>query len=266
MIELVHVSDLHFGTEDPAVAEGLLKALAERTPDLLVVSGDLTQRALPAQFAAARRWLDYLAIPRLVIPGNHDQPLWNIWRRLVAPLAGFRQFVTPDLEPTARVGDALVLGLDTTWRWVWKRGCIRQRHLESIRACLGAPDDPRVRIIVTHHPFLPAPGAPCFAPMYGRTDEALALLRRCGPAVLLAGHLHLGDTGGIHATESGSLLAIQAGTAISKRIREQVNTFNRLQIQDQEISVTVCQWNGERFEDGECQRYVRERRVWVRVE
>jgi len=265
MTELVHVSDLHFGTEDPTVAEGLVRAMMERPPELLIVSGDLTQRALPDQFVAARRCLDHLAVPRLVVPGNHDQPLWDFSRRLLAPLARFRQFVTPDLDPLVRLKDALVLGLDTTWRWVWKRGCIRQQHLDAIRASLGAMDDSRLRILVTHHPFLPAPGAPRFAPMYGRTDEALSLLRHCGPAVLLAGHLHLGDTGGIHATEAGSLLAVQAGTAISKRVRTQVNTFNRIQVQDHELSVTVCRWNGERFEDGDCQRYVRELRVWTPV-
>jgi 3',5'-cyclic AMP phosphodiesterase CpdA len=264
--ELAHVSDLHFGTELPQLERELRAVLSRKPPTLLVISGDLTQRARVGQFRAARRSLDQMPQPRLVIPGNHDQPLWNVFRRALSPLGRYHRFITRDMAPVHETPDAIVLGLDTTCRWVWKCGCVRQEHLETLRRTITNPDDHRVRVIVTHHPFLPAPGAPSFASMYGRVGDALGLLRAHGPAVLLAGHLHLGDTGGIHATESGSLLAIQAGTAISHRVRAQTNTFNWISIDHESLTVVVRHWNGETFVDTDCQRYLIRRRTWTRVE
>ncbi len=264
-MEVAHLSDLHFGTEQPEVVAGLYAFLERRTPSLVIVSGDFTQRARVAQFRAARACLERLPKPQLVVPGNHDQPLWDFTRRIVSPLGRYRRFITSDLQPMHAAEGVVFLGIDTPCRWVWKRGRMRPDHLDVMRRRLSDEGDRRLRVLVTHHPLLPAPGAPRFGPLYGEVELALGFLRKHGPAVLLAGHLHLADTGGIHATESGSLLAIQAGTAISRRLRNQPNAFNWLELDDHRVRVTVYKWDGARFAESDAQEYVRIR-GWERVE
>ena len=100
MRTLVHLSDLHFGRTDPALIEPLLASIAAIAPDLVVVSGDLTQRARAAQFAEARAFLDRIAQPRIVVPGNHDVPLYRVWERFLSPLGKYKKHIGSDLEPT----------------------------------------------------------------------------------------------------------------------------------------------------------------------
>src|SRR5215471_9311717 len=99
VIRLAHLSDLHFGTEDDAMVKRLLAELAALQPRLIVVSGDLTQRARRRQFAAARAFLDRLGAPHLVLPGNHDIPLYDVGRRIASPMGRYRQMITRELDP-----------------------------------------------------------------------------------------------------------------------------------------------------------------------
>ncbi len=98
MKKIAHISDLHFGTEDPMVATGLLEDLADYQPDLAAVSGDLTQRARHSEFIAARNYLAQIAAPKIIVPGNHDIPLYNILRRWLAPLQNYHETITRDMH------------------------------------------------------------------------------------------------------------------------------------------------------------------------
>ena len=60
---IVHLSDLHFGRVDPKIVAPLVRTVETAAPDLVVVSGDLTQRARGGQFREARRFLDRLTFP-----------------------------------------------------------------------------------------------------------------------------------------------------------------------------------------------------------
>src|SRR3954469_2042372 len=98
MRTIIHLSDLHFGRTDPSVVEPLVATVAELRPDAIAVSGDLTQRARGEQFREARAFLDRLPpVPQIVVPGNHDVPLWNAFKRFAQPLANFRRYITADL-------------------------------------------------------------------------------------------------------------------------------------------------------------------------
>src|SRR5579859_4560786 len=99
MKTIAHLSDLHFGRLDQPVARGLVDDLSERHPTLLVVSGDFTQRARPRQYGAARDYLKGLPGPQLVVPGNHDVPMFDVVRRFLFPLNRYRQYISPDLTP-----------------------------------------------------------------------------------------------------------------------------------------------------------------------
>src|SRR5690242_8777714 len=99
MRTILHLSDLHFGRTDPALIDPLLAAAREIAPDVVVVSGDLTQRARRAEFAAARAFLDALPSPQIVIPGNHDVPLYDVFSRFFRRLDRYQRTITEDLEP-----------------------------------------------------------------------------------------------------------------------------------------------------------------------
>src|SRR5205823_769830 len=79
--------------EDEAVAEALLEDLAALEPALVIASGDLTQRATRAEFRAARHWLDRIPFPKLVVPGNHDIPLFDLFHRAFKPLTRYRRYI-----------------------------------------------------------------------------------------------------------------------------------------------------------------------------
>src|SRR5438309_7042065 len=100
MRTIAHLSDLHFGRTDPALIEPLLASLDAIRPDVVVVSGDLTQRARAAEFEQARAFLERVRFPRIVVPGNHDVPLYRVWERFLSPLGRYQRIIQSDLEPS----------------------------------------------------------------------------------------------------------------------------------------------------------------------
>src|SRR5688500_18412736 len=157
MRTIAHLSDLHFGTEVSAVADALANDLERHPPSLLVVSGDLTQRARSSQFQAARDYLARLPHPQLVVPGNHDVPLYDVLRRFTMPLNRYCRFIDDDLDPTFRDDEILVAGINTARSFTWKNGRISVQQIAALRDRLDE-DERRIKIVVTHHPFIPPPG------------------------------------------------------------------------------------------------------------
>ena len=113
MRTIVHLSDLHFGRTDPELVEPLISAIRRLNPTLLAVSGDLTQRARSHQFREARAFLDALPQPKIVVPGNHDIPLYNLYNRFFQPLDKYRRHITDDLQPTYSDDEMIVVGVST---------------------------------------------------------------------------------------------------------------------------------------------------------
>lgn len=211
---LAHLSDLHFGRVERGVLEPLCRRVWEVRPDLVVISGDLTQRARAREFREARAFLDKLPKPQFVVPGNHDIPLYNVFQRFVGPLAGYRRFVADKVEPSFVDEEIAVLGLNTARSFTWKGGAVSEAQLARAEEKLCRLRADVVKILVTHHPL----------PELGR-------LARCGVDVLVSGHLH--------ATSIGTTvsLVVQAGTAASSRTREEPNSFNVLRIERARIDV-----------------------------
>jgi 3',5'-cyclic AMP phosphodiesterase CpdA len=232
MRALVHLSDLHFGRVDTALLEPLVKRINEIRPDVVVVSGDLTQRARSVQFKAARIFLDALPRPQIVVPGNHDVPMHNVFDRFVRPLDKFRRYITDDLEPAYIDRDIAVLGVNTTRSATIKNGRINREQIARLRARLDALDKRVVKVVVTHHPFdLPAHYDE--GDLVGRAPIAMQMFADCRVDLLLAGHLHAshaGHTAMRYRIGDYSALAVQAGTATSTRGRGETNSFNVVRI------------------------------------
>jgi len=243
VITLAHISDLHFGTEDPEMADRLVEELHALAPRLVIVSGDLTQRARRAQFRAARAYLDRLPA-HMVVPGNHDIPLYDIGRRMLSPLGRYRSMISEQLDPFHLEDDLAVLGLNTTRPKRWKEGSISARQVALIGDVFGRAAPDAHRVLFTHHPFIPPPPFPRMIVVHGQA-AALPAIRTARVEVLLAGHLHLGYAGMV---EGGpGLLSVQAGTAISRRRRGQPNAYNVIRLAGGPVAVEPRVWDGERF-------------------
>jgi len=251
MTILAHISDLHFGTETPEIVEGLIQDLALVEPSLVVVSGDLTQRARRKQFIAARLFLDRIPFPKLVVPGNHDIPLFDLVRRFARPLVRFRRYISKDVDPFFSTDDVAVLGMNTARSSAWKDGRLSLAQIDDLRRKLG-PLPPHVsKVLVTHHPFLPPPGD-ASPPLVGRAAEALQAAEACGVDLVLAGHLHCGYTGDIrthHGNIRRAILVAQAGTATSHRVRNEPNSYNLIRLSPQRLGFSLRVWDGKGFHE-----------------
>ena len=244
MRTIVHLSDIHFGRIDPAIIEPIIKTINELNPDVVAVSGDLTQRARSQQFKDARAFLDRLPVPQIVVPGNHDIPLHNVLTRFLQPLDKYRQYITDDLEPFYADGEIAVLGINTARSLTIKGGRINEKQVAGIREKLCAAGDAVIKVIVTHHPF-DLPENYDENELIGRAQMAMKTLAECGADLFLAGHLHVSHTG--HTAErykiSGhSALVVQAGTATSTRGRGEDNSFNVIRAEASSITVERLVW------------------------
>jgi 3',5'-cyclic AMP phosphodiesterase CpdA len=253
VITLAHVSDLHFGTELPLLAAALRTELHVLAPTLLVLSGDFTQRARCGQFRAAASYLASLPQPRLAVPGNHDVPLYDIFRRFLAPLTRYRRFVAAELDPVFETGELFVAGLNTARSLTWKSGRISVGQIEALRRRLTRTSA-RYKVVVTHHPFIAPPIAgaqQARIDLVGRAARALDVLDAGGVDLLLAGHLHhgySGDTRTQYPTSKRAIVAAQAGTAISHRIRAtHPNAYNVITFAGERMNLEIRSWNGRAF-------------------
>ncbi len=234
MTLLLHLSDPHFGTERAPVVAALEALVREQRPDVLLLSGDITQRATPAQFAAARRFVDRLALPALVaIPGNHDIPLFNLAARLLWPYARYARAFGPDLEPEFENPEVLVLGLNTTRRWRHVDGQVSAAQIERVaRRCEQAPAA-QWRIVVVHQPVAVSRQQDVHNLLHGR-DAAVRRWSAAGVDLVLGGHIHLPFVLPLHEQQAGlprRLWAVQAGTAVSARVRAEAgNSVNLIRI------------------------------------
>ncbi|MCA9630322.1 MAG: metallophosphoesterase [Myxococcales bacterium] len=243
--EVAHISDLHFGRTEPRRVRALAEALVNAPPDLLVVTGDLTQRARRTQFEQARRFLDDIPAPRLVVPGNHDiAPFFAPLSRLLWPRRRYRRYLG-DVE-LIQSGPLIALGVDSVSRWRLKEGSLRRGQLSDLRRVLS--ELPRgFRILASHHPLVhPRRG------VRQRVPSRLAdLLEELRIDVALSGHLHETWSGprAWHTGRAQQLhtLFVQASTATSTRLRGHRNAYNRLRISEAGVEVAVEVFDGFNF-------------------
>lgn len=269
MRTLLHLSDLHFGHIDASLLDPLCAFAQTLQPDLVVVSGDLTQRARTAQFEHARHFLDALPQPQIVVPGNHDVPLHNVISRFARPLDKFRRIISKDVLPTYVDEEIGVIGIDTSRSLTFKGGRINKRQIESVFTAFGAMGAGLIKIVVSHHPF-DLPNTHHTRDLVGRAPLAMEAFARSGVDLLLAGHLHtsqVGNTAAHYPTRNYAALVVQAGTATSTRGRGEANSFNVIRIDSSRIDVERFEWQTDAkiFAATELTRYGRLARVWQPV-
>ncbi len=223
MTVLLQVSDAHFGTERPEVVAALLGLAQSQQPDVVVLSGDITQRARRSQFAAARAFVDRLPPTRLLaIAGNHDIPLFNALARIFAPYANYARAFGPDLEPVLELGDMLVIGVNTTRPRRHKDGEISELQVQRVGARLLSAKDHQLRIVVVHQPVLAIQEGDTRNLIHGR-ERAIDAWVDSGVDIVMGGHIHLPYVRPLHALGAHrprTAWTVQAGTAVSSRVRD----------------------------------------------
>jgi 3',5'-cyclic AMP phosphodiesterase CpdA len=242
---ILHLSDLHFGRIDPATLDPLVQAAREIDPHLVAISGDLTQRARRGQFRQAREFLDRLPGTKIVVPGNHDVPLYNVAARFLFSLTNYRRYISAETEPFYLDAEIAVAGLNTAHAKTFKSGRVTRSQIERLRERLCALGPEVTRIVVTHHP-IDLPETYSDREVIRRARETMEALIACGADLLLAGHLHSHHAGSAterHRLKGHVALLVQAGTATSTRGRGQPNSFNVIRIERPRIDVARFEWS-----------------------
>ncbi|GGM22713.1 metallophosphoesterase family protein [Pseudomonas asuensis] len=255
MTTILQISDTHFGTEQQSVLDALEDHVREHGADLLILSGDITQRARDKQFEAGQAYVQRLekyGIPAtLVIPGNHDIPLYNIFARFLSPYANYKRHFGNDLEPVYEDENLLVIGLNTTHPKRRKDGAVTAEQVQRVVQRLGKSSKDKLRIVVAHQPF----GAMVqsdLSNLQGGAEDALSAWADAGLDLVMGGHIHLPYV--LPLTDqypdlSREIWIVQAGTTLSSRVRGSApNSFNRLIVGEGEAKcVEVERWD---FIDG----------------
>jgi 3',5'-cyclic AMP phosphodiesterase CpdA len=273
MARIAHLSDVHFGAHDPAVVAGAEAWLAQERPDLVVISGDFTQRARVEQYREAGAFLDRIeaaGLKTLAVPGNHDVPLYDVVQRFTRPLHRYRRYIDDDLCPWFESERLAVLGINTARSLTFKDGRISHEQMEIIRERFGGVPEGKTKILVTHHPLFEMPiddDSDGMSEAVGRQGEALQAVEDAGVHILLAGHFHRSFTESARrmVKNAGPSLVIQAGTATSVRLRHgETQSFNLIEThKDRDVEVQVIAWDGGAFRGKSRARYLFDGENWA---
>jgi 3',5'-cyclic AMP phosphodiesterase CpdA len=268
---IAHLSDLHFGAQDPKVVAGTLAWLHEQSPDLLIISGDFTQRARREQFEEASAYLNRLRADGhriLVVPGNHDIPLYDLARRFGAPLRRYKRWISNDLCPWFEDDHVAVLGINTARSLTFKSGRLNRDQMRLIEDRFSRVAESKTRVLVTHHPLyaMPIGEGSELSEAVGRHDDAVRAVCRAGVHVALAGHFHRTYAAAARkmVETAGPALVIQAGTATSVRLRNnELQSFNWIHAhRNNDIELQVIAWDGHGFHRGNHVRFTYDGQDW----
>ncbi len=268
MRTIAHIADLHFGMEDGRIVEGLSEDIAGFHPSVVVISGDLTQRARKKQFEAAGAFIRKIPVPCLVVPGNHDIPFYRVLRRAFQPLRWYRHSITTDLNPVFQDDELMILGANTARSAAFKNGRISTAQIKNLADKYSAAGSDLFKVLVTHHAFLPPLDDP-HASLVGRGTLAVEALEPSGLDLLLAGHYHrsyMGDLQSHYMTVKRSIIVAQAGTATSTRTRGEKNSYDRIIIDPPDICFDRYAWDGRRFAKTITTRYKKVNGAWQLLE
>ncbi len=255
---LIQLSDLHFGTHDAFITEALVKHVQALKPDSLVVCGDLTMRAKVSQFKEASQFLKKFSVPTVVVPGNHDIPLYNLFRRFYKPLHRFRNYIAAREESHFAVNGLIVIGLNSSRSLTIKGGDISSHQIRVVESILEEIPKTDIKILATHHPINKI------------SHNKLHKLMEGGINIFLSGHGHRSSTEllakKIREKEHTALM-VEAGTSSSRRYRDEHNSYNCLTFKGHKLTLETYTWQETimAFAVAAFREYKREHDRWIQI-
>ena len=256
MTTIAHLSDLHFGREVPSVIHGLLDSLNLLQPDLVIISGDLTQRAKHSEYKNGVRFLQQLPYPYLIVPGNHDMSMYNLMERFFYPWSKWKHYISGDMFPTVQQKNITAMGINTArrtgWHLDWSRGSINEKQIKKIQTFMTKQLGENLRLLVAHHPFW-LPKKFERRHVIDRRDTALMSLQKAGVDIILSGHIHIA-----YSKIMDGVLISHTGTTFSNRLMANTpNSFNVIRGDREALSIELMGWSGKLFEKISQQRFTK---------
>lgn len=246
---VLQMSDPHFGTEQPEVVQALLSLIDRVKPEVVLLSGDVTQRARSGQFERAAAFIAKVSCPVLVVPGNHDIPLYNVFARIWSPYGNYTRWLGKDLEPVYESEDYLVIGVNSTRPSRHKDGEVGASQILRVQRRLAQARPGQLRIVMLHHPVRAQEESDRANLLHGR-QVAVPTWIDAGADIILGGHIHLPyilplqgrlpEAGPDRHPEGDAALSnvrhgwvVQAGTSVSHRVRGTIpNSVNIIERPD----------------------------------
>ena len=266
MRTIVHLSDLHFGRVDYTLIEPLLETVHALDPDITAISGDFTQNGTVREFRQAAEFIRKLPGRIITVPGNHDMAFLNVWKRATQRLRLYREFISNDPEPFYQDEEIAVIGLNTARITHLRDGRIREWQIIRLEERMAGLAPGLIKVLVTHHPFdLPAVFAS--SEIVGRGATYMKRVTACID-VMLAGHMHIshaGPTALRYDVGGDSAVFVQAGTALSTRVRGEENSFQLIRTSPGAVEVQQYSTNGSHFLPGECRLFRGDGGIWTPV-
>ncbi len=264
MTRLAHISDIHFGAVDLTAAKSLADQINKADVDGVIVTGDLTQSGRKSEFRQAAAYLENFAAPVLVVPGNHDTPVYNLGRRFVDPWGRFRDFIHPDLSPDLTVNDVYIVGLNSARRanltLDWSLGRLSRRQLNETTLKLRRAGNAALKLVAFHHPVLPGPGRAGMA-VINQPARAINAFAAAGADALLTGHAHVARAN-LHDANERPIIVAAAGTATSTRLRGEAPSYNLLKWNGSELSTAIHRFNPDGYEQSAVKSFFRRQDGW----
>lgn len=237
-MKIIHLSDLHFGTDTPALTESLIECVTDLKPDLFIISGDFAQVASEEEFKQAADFMRALPADSFCVPGNHDVPAFNLWQRFTAPYALYKKYIDQELCPFFENSALILKGINSARRalphWNWANGAISHAQRQALKQ-IFKPDETRWTICTFHHPVHKVHEMPLDVTVFGR-KRTLETIHECKIDVVLTGHVHHASVTTIGNAEHQSVF-ISASTALSSRKRGHENGFNLITLRDHEMMI-----------------------------
>jgi 3',5'-cyclic AMP phosphodiesterase CpdA len=237
-MKIIHVSDLHFGRQDKGPAEALSQVMASIGPQLIVISGDLTQTASNEEFRLVRAFMDGLPCPYITIPGNHDIPEFPLTERFFAPYKRYKTHISDNLFPVMQFDEMVIAGLNSARpvipHWNWANGRLSRAQFVELEKLLG-PDDGRWRLCTFHHPIHKMEDSPLDLTVFGG-KRAMKRIAELQVDLVMTGHVHHASITTL-GTDKHKTVYLSASTTLSNRIREQENGFNLITLKPDEFTI-----------------------------
>lgn len=251
MRQILHISDVHFGPFFVPRAAAAVRALvAERQPQLVILSGDLTQRAKTQQFLDARAFVDAIPVPTLCVPGNHDVPMYRVWERVFAPYGAYRRYFAAEMEPVFEDDELLVVGVNTAFNWTVKDGRFTRAALKRLADLFEKAPAEKTRLVVAHHHLVPPPRFATQRVSSGAL-EALRLFAHYRVELVFSGHLHqtwIGNSEEYYPGGGAPVRLLHSGTTCSSRGRgceRRRQTCNYVTLSPQQLQIDHLRFEEE---------------------
>ncbi len=262
---IAHISDIHYGTEIFEIEDALMKDLKKMSPDVVVISGDLTQRAKSKEFKSAEKLIEKINLPLIVVPGNHDIPLFNVFKRFFTPFTNYEKYITTDYYPFYQDSEIAILGINTSRSYYFKEGKISLRQIEKVKDTFLNIDKNLFKVLVIHHPLVPTPNDRVYDLLNNR-KHALKEFKGLGIDLVLGGHLHTIFNYDVKdyypKLKLDSMIFAMGGSAFSYRNKGNPNGYNIVKIHKDEFTITSRIYLEKSFQKYKDTIYIKKGNKW----